>query len=159
MKQISAALTGFSQYDIRQIEITRSAKLRMDEQDIILGLEDIEIIPEDIPGWTVASSDKLTVALDITLDDALKQEGLARELINRVQNLRKDSGLEVTDRIMLEITASGEMLQTLQDHETYISSETLASIQLHEPDLTGESVQEIELTDGIRVKLRISKVI
>lgn len=156
MKQISGTLAAFSQFDIKQIETTGEYKFQLDQQEVILGIDDVEIVTEDIPGWTVATMDKLTVALDVTLTPELQQEGLARELVNRVQNLRKDSGLEVTDRILLEVAASGEMVDALAAFRDYICSETLASLQLTNLDNEADAVEQ-ELIEGVKVKLRISK--
>ncbi|MDO8897694.1 MAG: isoleucine--tRNA ligase, partial [Bacteroidales bacterium] len=111
MKQISLVLTGFSQYDIRQIEVNGGINLEIEGQTVELTQEDVEILTEDIPGWTVTAQDKLTVALDMTLTPELLQEGMARELVNRVQNLRKDTGLEVTDHILLEVDAAQDVVE------------------------------------------------
>lgn len=156
MKQLSVLLAGFSQFDIRQLENNGSFIVQIEDQELTLGLEDVEILTEDIPGWTVASMDKLTVALDMTITPSLQREGLARELVNRVQNLRKDSGFEVTDHIYLEIDAEGELVDALGEFRDYICSETLAVLSMTELE-ADESVSEFELFEDVRVKLRVSK--
>lgn len=156
MKQISTMLAAWSQYDIRQLESNGSYVINIEGQEVDLILEDVEITTEDIPGWTVATTDKLTVALDMTLTPALVQEGLARELINRVQNLRKDSGLEVTDNIVLEVAGEASAMLALHNHAAYVCSETLARLVITE-ELTGDQVLDTELTDDIKVKIRIRK--
>ena len=99
MKLITAAVNNLDQNDIQKIEREGKISLEIENKSIILQLEDVEISSQDIEGWLVASTGSLTVALDITIDEELKQEGIARELVNRIQNLRKDSGFEVTDKI------------------------------------------------------------
>jgi isoleucyl-tRNA synthetase len=91
-----------------------------------LGLEDFEIVAQDIPGWLVSSENGITVALDITLNDHLRNEGIARELVNRVQNLRKDSGLDVTDRIQLKVETTPTIQAAIQANEAYVCDEVLA---------------------------------
>jgi isoleucyl-tRNA synthetase len=128
-----------------------------EDEQIHLGMEDVEITTEDIPGWTVATQDKLTVALDMTITDELRQEGLARELVNRVQNLRKDTGLEVVDRIKLEVMAEADHAQSFELFREYICSETLAELILVESFGTDE-VSDYELTDDVFAKIRISRM-
>jgi len=115
----------------------------------------VEILTEDIAGWLVSSAGGVTVALDITLDDSLKAEGLARELVNRVQNLRKDSGLEVTDRIELIVQAEAEIQRVLKENLDYIAQETLAS-EVTWSELV--EAEKIELSEGISVALAITKM-
>lgn len=155
MKDIGIALTGFSQYDIRSLEQQGSYSLIVGNEQITLSLDDVEIGTEDIPGWLVASQDRLTVALDITLTEKLLNEGLVRELVNRVQNLRKDNGFEVTDHILLEVEASEKLRLAAEAFGDYISSETLGKLVFVE-QLDGADVSENELVDGIRLKIRIS---
>jgi isoleucyl-tRNA synthetase len=99
----------------------------IDGQESVVELSDVEIISEDIPGWLVANEGRLTIALDITVTGELKKEGLARELVNRIQNLRKSSGFEITDKIRLTISASEEINEVVQDHGMYISNQVLAT--------------------------------
>ena len=105
-------------------------KLEKNGKMIIAGheiaLEDVEILTKDIPGWTVASEGKLTVALDLTITDELKAEGIAREFINRIQNLRKEKNFELTDKIKIQLTENNPFLQEILANENYISSEVLS---------------------------------
>jgi len=157
MKDISILLAGYSQYDIRQLELNGVQQLEVDGQQITLIIEDVEITTEDIPGWTVATQDKLTVALDMTLTEALLQEGLVRELVNRVQNQRKDQGFEVTDNILLEIKAEGDLKAAIDSFKEYIETETLGNIRL-DNELSGSDIIDNELIENVAVQFRISKL-
>ncbi len=157
MKDISILLAGYSQYDIRQLELNGVQQLEVDGQQITLTIEDVEITTEDIPGWTVATQDKLTVALDMTLTEALMQEGLVRELVNRVQNQRKDQGFEVTDNILLEIKAEGDLKAAIDSFKEYIETETLGNIRL-DNELSGSDIIDNELIENVAVQFRISKL-
>lgn len=157
MKDISILLAGYSQYDIRQLELNGVQQLEVDGQQITLTIEDVEITTEDIPGWTVATQDKLTVALDMTLTEALLQEGLVRELVNRVQNQRKDQGFEVTDNILLEIKAEGDLKAAIDSFKEYIETETLGNIRL-DNELSGSDIIDNELIENVAVQFRISKL-
>ena len=119
-------------------------------------MEDVEISTEDIPGWSVATQDHLTVALDLTLTPELKAEGLTRELVNRIQNLRKDIGLEVTDRIKLNIEKNETTDEVFNSFSKYICSETLARLHFVEK-IDSEQLVEIELLEGTGVRLSIEK--
>lgn len=157
MKEIALLLTGFAQYDIRQLELNGIHQLELNGQKIELTLEDVEITTEDIPGWAVAAQDKLTVALDLTLTEELVKEGLVRELVNRVQNMRKDSGLEVTDHILLEVDADEIVKDAIRLFESYITSETLGELKIV-TNLSDSDVTENELVENVSAKIRISKV-
>ena len=97
------------------------------ENSITLTTEDVEISSQDIPGWLVANSGGITVALDVTITDKLRQEGVAREIVNRIQNLRKDSGFEVTDKIIVHLKSDATLNEAIKNNEKYIKDETLAS--------------------------------
>ncbi|MES2798698.1 MAG: isoleucine--tRNA ligase [Bacteroidota bacterium] len=127
MKAIAAIVAQFTQEDIAKIEQSNGWIGQIDGNEIVLDLQDFELMAQDIPGWLVASEGQLTVALDITLTDELKAEGIARELVNRVQNLRKDSGLEVTDRINLKIETSELIQNSIVANTTFVCSEVLAN--------------------------------
>jgi isoleucyl-tRNA synthetase len=157
MKQISLVLAGFSQFDIRQIEINGGITIDIEGQNVELAQEDVEILTEDVPGWTVTAQDKLTVALDMTLTPELLQEGMARELINRVQNLRKDTGLEVTDHILLEVDAEADVIEAILAFEDYICSETLSKLEI-KPLEEGEDVINNELSESKTAKIKVSKL-
>ena len=156
MKQIAGIFAGFSQEDIRSFEKNKGTQLQIDGQEVVLELTDAEILTEDIPGWMVSTQDLLTVALDITITPQLADEGLARELINRVQNLRKDQGLEVTDKIILTIENNSSVRSAVEQFKDYICSETLALLKWID---TNAEVQltEVELIDNMNVKLNIHK--
>ena len=126
MKQISALVAAFSQNDIAQLERSEKWSAEIDGVLVEATIEDFEIQTEDIPGWLVASEGKLTVALDITITEELKREGIARELVNRIQNIRKESGFEVTDKITVEIERHEMLEGAIADYGTYIAQQTLA---------------------------------
>ncbi|MFI3285542.1 MAG: isoleucine--tRNA ligase [Rikenellaceae bacterium] len=126
MKQIAAMAATFSQERIAEIEASDSITLDMGAEQITVTPADFDITSEDMPGWLVASEGKLTVALDITITEALKAEGVARELVNRIQNIRKESGFEVTDKIHVEIEAKEIVAAALATYSEYIASQTLS---------------------------------
>ncbi len=157
MKQIAGQIQQFGQDDIKQLESTGETTFTIDDREIIIGIDDVEIITEDIPGWSVATQDHVTVALDITLTPGLLSEGMARELVNRIQNLRKDKGLEVTDRIQLTVEKSDNTFTAFEQYKDYICSETLARVTFTE-NLSEEEAETVELVDGIQAKLKIEKI-
>ncbi|MFI3316711.1 MAG: isoleucine--tRNA ligase [Rikenellaceae bacterium] len=126
MKQIAAMAATFSQERIAEIESSEQISLDMGAEQIVVTPADFEITSEDMPGWLVASEGKLTVALDITITDELKAEGVARELVNRIQNIRKESGFEVTDKIKVEIEQNDIVAAALATYADYIASQTLS---------------------------------
>ena len=154
MKQIQAYFTNMSQEEIHQFEKNNGTHLDVDGVDVELTLEDALISTQDIPGWAVTSEGDLTVALDMTITDELMQEGLAREIVNRVQNLRKTGGFEVTDRIELLIEKNEKIDTAVEKFGDYICTETLATI--NKVDAL-EGVEAEELVEGINVKLKIQK--
>ncbi|MDR2231744.1 MAG: isoleucine--tRNA ligase [Tannerella sp.] len=128
MKPLADAIQSMTAQQIAQFETDGNFTFRIEGQDCIVEPADVEIISEDIPGWLVANEGRLTIALDITVTEALKKEGLARELVNRIQNLRKSSGFEITDKILLTVSCiSEEMRDAIQTHKTYISNQVLAT--------------------------------
>jgi len=126
MKAIAAAIARFDQGDINLLEKEGFYTLNIDGSDLVVSTEDVFISSQDIPGLLVANNKGTTVALDITLNEALLEEGIARELINRIQNMRKDAGLEVTDRIKLSITQNDKVESAITSNKSYICGETLA---------------------------------
>ena len=154
MKQIQAYFANMSQDEIHAFEKNNGTHLDVEGVDVELTLEDALISTQDIPGWAVTSQDDLTVALDMTITDALLQEGLAREIVNRVQNLRKTGGFEVTDRIELLIEMNEKIKDAIDKFGEYICNETLATI--NKVDVL-EDVKDEELVEGINVKLMIKK--
>jgi isoleucyl-tRNA synthetase len=127
MKSIAAMVSGLKGDDIATIESNGGWKGEIDGTSVELDMNDFEIVAQDIPGWTVSSDGNLTVALDVTLTDELKSEGIARELVNRVQNLRKDSGLEVTDRILLKVDTNELIKNAIVANKEYVCNEVLAN--------------------------------
>lgn len=125
MKLIASAISAFSAEDIKKIEQNGSLDVEINGKNITLGLEDVEITSQDIEGWLVANEGALTVALDVTITEELRKEGIARELVNRIQNLRKDSGFEVTDRIDVQLQNDAQVAAAIASNEEYIKSETL----------------------------------
>lgn len=143
MKEIAGKINAFGQEEIAEIERNDGISLELSEETIQLTLEDVEISSEDIPGWTVASEGKLTVALDITLTDDLKKEGIARDIVNRVQNLRKDMGLAVQDKIRINIEKNTELINAaLEANMEYICQETQAlSLDVTEVITDGQTLE------------------
>ncbi|WP_108804786.1 isoleucine--tRNA ligase [Aquimarina sp. Aq107] len=125
MKLIANKIQSFDQETIKILEQTGNFDIEINDKIITLGTDDVEISSQDIEGWLVANSGSLTVALDITITPELKKEGIARELVNRIQNIRKDSGLEVTDRIEVVIKENKSIQEAVATNETYIKNETL----------------------------------
>jgi isoleucyl-tRNA synthetase len=154
MKDISALVAGFDQDQIRSIEQTGKWEHVIEGQTISLESTDFEITTQDIPGWLVASEGEITVALDITLTDELKAEGVAREVVNRVQNIRKESGLEVTDKIALRIETTAIIQEAIVSHKDYICSEVLANdIQFNSIENVGQYTDILEAEDT-KIELR-----
>ncbi|WP_018611436.1 isoleucine--tRNA ligase [Segetibacter koreensis] len=146
MKAVTAALTAFTQNDISKFEKEGNFILQINGEPLTLNLTEVEISAEDIPGWSVASKGSLTVALDITVSDQLRKEGEAREFVNRIQNLRKDSGFEVTDRININIEENERLVNSINEYKNYICAEILAdSIDFVPQILDGGT--EIEIND------------
>lgn len=154
MGLISKAIQGFTQEQINELEKKGQISLEISENSIILSSQEVEITSQDIPGWLVASDNGITVALDITISEELKKEGIARELVNRIQNIRKDSGFEVTDKIKVEIQTVAEIAEAIHANLEYIQTETLTKeLQILDTVTGGE---EIEF-DGFRSIVLISK--
>jgi isoleucyl-tRNA synthetase len=150
MKGIAAQMTMLSQEQIAQLENEGSLKLEVEGQEAVVDAADVEIISEDIPGWLVSNEGNLTVALEVQLSDELLKEGMARELINRIQNIRKDSGFEITDRIKVTIAPNEQTDAAIADYAEYIKTQVLAdSIEVAYND-----GQEIDFDDfSINIKV------
>jgi len=155
MKSISQATAKLTNDDIAGLETDRKISLDLGDKTLDLDIEDFEITIKDIPGWTVASNGSMTVALDMSLNDELISEGIARELVNRIQNLRKDSGFELTDRIELIVKNDKELEVAINQNKDYICSETLADKIVLKDELAGGT--EIEINDLI-TEISISKI-
>ena len=154
MSLISKEIQQFTPEQIGQLDKEGSIMLDISGKSIILSLEDVEISSQDIPGWLVANANGITVALDITITEELKEEGIARELVNRIQNIRKDSGFDVTDKIIVYLQKNSELEKAFKANENYIKSETLTHTLQFEETLSNGI--EIEF-DDIKTKILITK--
>jgi isoleucyl-tRNA synthetase len=157
MKELGAIISGMTQKEIVSFEAIGSHSLTLNGQQITLTPEDVEIISEDIPGWQVANDGKLTVALDITVTNELRNEGIAREFVNRIQNIRKESGYDVTDKITVQIEDHEFVREAVKRHAGYIGSQTLATAIKLVSSLAGDDVKEVEI-DEVVVKILIGKM-
>ena len=156
MKAIAAAITAFGQDDIAKIESEGKYVLNIDGSEIEIALTDVEIITQDIPGWVVANEDALTVALDTTITDDLRMEGISRELVNRIQNIRKESNFDVTDNIIVEIEQHNLLCPAVERFMDYICSETLTK-ELKFVEKVQEPTQMIDVIDGVELGIKIMK--
>jgi len=157
MKDISKAIASMTRQDIASLETTGSHTLQIGSKEVILTRDDVEIISEDIPGWQVANEGKLTVALDVTVTDELRYEGIAREFVNRIQNIRKESGFDVTDKITVLIENHELISKAVDRHADYIGSQTLATKVTVVSDFANGNVREVEIDDMI-IKVSVYKV-
>ena len=145
MKALAAQIQQMSQEDINAFEKAGAFTLQVEGQEAVIERADVEIISEDIPGWLVANEGRLTVALDITITDDLKKEGLARELVNRVQNLRKSSGFDITDKVNITVASSTEMNDAINDYKEYIANQVLAnSIEIADEPIADATTLDFE---------------
>jgi isoleucyl-tRNA synthetase len=152
MKGINNVITNLNQEEIAQFENDGKVSVDIEGQNAVIELADVEIISEDIPGWLVANEGKLTVALEVELTDELRKEGMAREIINRVQNIRKESGFEITDRIHLVVSSNDKTNDAIKAFNHYICSQVLAdSIDIMDNDGT-----EVEF-DDFKLNIKVSK--
>ena len=157
MKDAAAAILELNQEQILSFEGEKQYKLSLGAEEILLELDDVEILSEDIPGWQVTNEGKLTVALDITITEQLKEEGIAREFINRIQNLRKDKGFEVTDRIELKVLQHAGIQASLINNKEYICAEILAASLDIVNQLEGEDSVEVAVDEDIQTRISIKK--
>ena len=155
MKFIANAIQSFTKEDIAKIEFNEKIAIELEGKIINLDLSDVEISSKDIEGWLVANEGSITVALDVTISEELRKEGVARELINRIQNARKDKGLEVTDRIKLTVLKFEDLEESINNNKEYIMSETLTDELVFVDQLIDGS--EIEF-DTIKSKILIHKM-
>ena len=141
------------------METNGTIGINVDGNDLVVEVADVEIISEDIPGWLVTNEGSLTVALDIVITKELRQEGIARELVNRIQNIRKDSGLEITDRIKVEMTFVDKSEEALQAWGDYVKTQVLAdSLDSIEGFADGTQVEIDEYQEGAEVKVNEIKL-
>jgi isoleucyl-tRNA synthetase len=154
MGLISKEIQNFSQEQINQLDKENALTIEISGKSINLTSEDVEISSQDIPGWLVANANGITVALDITISEELRNEGIARELVNRIQNIRKDSGFEVTDKIHVQLLKNDTIEKAVKANESYIKSETLTKELIFVDQL--ENGTEIEF-DELQTRVLISK--
>ncbi len=158
MKTVQAYANDHSTAIISGIEKTGQFKINVEGEEILLEGEDVEIIPVDIPGWKVANSGQITVALDVTLTASLKEEGLARELVNRIQNMRKDSGLDVTDKILVKIQQNDVLDAAIQNNLKYICAETLTGDLQVVQNLSAATASSVEVDELVSTLISIEKL-
>ena len=152
MKGVAASMDALTQEQIAELETNGTIGINVEGQDLTVELADVEIISEDIPGWLVANEGSLTVALEVELTDELRQEGMAREIINRIQNIRKDSGLEITDRISIVISPNAEAEAAVNAFGDYIKTQVLAD----SIDIAANDGIEVEF-DDFKLNITITK--
>ncbi|MBL4586409.1 MAG: isoleucine--tRNA ligase, partial [Flavobacteriales bacterium] len=158
MKKIAALIGQMDQQDIAKLEADGIFTLSVDDAEIPITLEDATIASKDIPGWAVASEGGITVALDLNISNKLEKEGLARELVNRIQNLRKDQGLEVTDRISLTILDGQPLKDAVSANLKYICAETLAETLELVPVLESSKSTTVDLIGDLKTQINITKL-
>lgn len=158
MKTVQAYANDHGPLIIAEIEKTGQFKMNVEGDEIILETEDVEIIPVDIPGWKVANSGQITVALDITISNSLKDEGLAREIVNRIQNMRKDNGLNVTDKILVKIQQNDALDTAIKNNLSYICAETLTDNLQVVQNLTLTTASSVEVDDLVSTLISIEKL-
>lgn len=156
MKAIAAAITAFTQDDILKMESEGKYVLNIEGSEIEIALSDVEIITQDIPGWVVANEDDLTVALDTTITEDLRMEGVSRELVNRIQNIRKESNFDVTDNIIVEIEQHNLLCPAVERFMDYICSETLTK-ELKFVEKVQAPTQMIDVIEGVELGIKIVK--
>jgi len=154
MKAVAAALAQFTQADINKLEKEGSCSLLIENEPVILNTADTDITSEDIPGWMVANKGSLTVALDVTVTPELVEEGNAREIVNRIQKIRKDNGYELTDRIQVQLTTHPDLVDSVNRYNNYICAEILADKLELVPEISNGT--EIEVND-ILLKVLVTK--
>ncbi|MBI9067052.1 MAG: isoleucine--tRNA ligase [Salinivirgaceae bacterium] len=158
MKQIAVVVAQMNQDDIATLEKNNGFSIKVADQEVFLATEDVEILSEDIPGWLVANEGSLTVALDITVTPELRNEGIAREFINRIQNIRKESGFEVIDKVNIQIVKHEAINEAIEIHANYIGAQTLAvNIELVD-NLEQNNAKIVELDDIVSTLIRVEKI-
>jgi isoleucyl-tRNA synthetase len=158
MKEVSAIINGLTQTQITAFEKAGSYEIKVGGDNVPLGLEDVEIISEDIPGWLVANEGTLTVALDINITEELRQEGVARELINRIQNIRKESGFDVTDKIEVLIESHELINDAVESHSNYIGSQTLAKSVMLKDKIENKVSKRIDIDEDVFINISVTRL-
>ncbi|RFN60463.1 isoleucine--tRNA ligase [Marixanthomonas ophiurae] len=153
MKLVSQAIAGFGQDEIAKLEKDGEISVEINKKNTTLVLDDVIISSQDIEGWLVANANGITVALDVTITPSLKNEGIARELVNRIQNLRKDSGFEVTDRVEVTIKDDNYLKSAVEENLTYIKEETLTEVLQFNNDVSnGTEIAFDDIATQIKIK-------
>ena len=155
MKDLGKAITGMTAQMISELEKQGEYKFAELPGEPVITLDDVEVIPEDIPGWLVANDDNVTVALDVTVTPKLRREGMARELINRIQNIRKGSNFEITDKVKVVLSDAPEVKEALESYGDYIATQVLASSLA--TGTPGDSAVELDI-DGLKINAEVTKV-
>lgn len=155
MKDLGKAITGMTAQMISELEKQGEYKFAELPGEPVITLDDVEVIPEDIPGWLVANDDNVTVALDVTVTPELRREGMARELINRIQNIRKGSNFEITDKVKVVLSDAPEVKEALESYGDYIATQVLASSLA--TGTPGDSAVELDI-DGLKINAEVTKV-
>jgi len=158
MKGIAAELNKFSNEEIKKLESQGNYKLKIDGQEIEILTSDVEILTQDVPGFLISTEGTLTVALEITITEELEKEGMARELVNKIQNIRKDKGFEVTDKINIKILDKDKIKENLNDNIDYICSETLTKKLDFVESTNHGAVNIIEINDSLSIQLIVEKI-
>ena len=153
MKGVAAQMDSLSQEDIAALEQNGSITVNVEGQEALVEVADVEIISEDIPGWLVSNEGNLTVALDVELTDELRNEGMARELINRIQNMRKEGGLEITDRVNVTISPAESIEKAVEGFAEYIKTQVLAD----NITIAANDGVEVEL-DELKANIKVEKI-
>jgi len=157
MKEVAKYLTGLSQEKIAHLEQTGELQLELNGQIITILLSEVEIISNDIPGWLVTNDENLTVALDATITEELEMEGLARELVNKIQTFRKEFNFDVTDKIIVHIKQFDKLTDILDKHKDYIATQTLANAIEIKKDINQDKGISVKLSENIETIISISK--
>ncbi|HER07706.1 MAG TPA: isoleucine--tRNA ligase [Bacteroides sp.] len=158
MKELGDAISSMSQEEIGTFEKQGTFTLRAGDEQVRLTLDDVEIVSEDIPGWLVAYEGSITVALDIHITDELRHEGVARELINRIQHIRKESGFDVTDKIHVFIEKHNLINKAVEKHGNYIGSQTLAENISLADRIENNQSKRIDIDDDVYINIRVTRV-
>lgn len=159
MKQIAGVINTFTQEDISLFEKEGKFEIPVGNENAMISIEDVEIITEDIPGWLVANDGNMTIALDIHISKELKHEGIAREFINKIQNIRKENDFSVTDRIVLKILKHEVVNEVVENFKDYICNQTLANELLLVDSLVNGNAKEIEIDESINALILVEKFI
>ena len=158
MKEVSGVINGLDQEQIADFEKAKTYEIEAGGERVQLTLDDVEIISEDIPGWLVANEGPITVALDISITEELRQEGVARELVNRIQNIRKESGFDVTDKIRVEIERHKLISDAVDTHGLYIGSQTLAESVTLADSIKNNGARRIDIDEDVYINIRVTRL-